>query len=74
MHARRPDGSLFTRVVGGSGLVVTSATNPATIGYDPQIGDLTFEGVYEFEFEVVYASGKKQTFRDVLEKVEDELG
>jgi hypothetical protein len=74
MHAKRPDGSLITRTVGTSGLTVTSATNPATIGYDPQIGDLTFEGTYRFEFEVVYVSGKRQTFGDVLEYVDGELG
>jgi hypothetical protein len=74
MHAERPDGSLITRAAGGSGLTVTSSTNPATIGYDPQIGDLTFEGTYRFEFEVVYVSGKRQTFGEVLEYVDGELG
>jgi hypothetical protein len=35
---------------------------------------LTSEGTYRFEFEVVYVSGKRQTFGDVLEYVDGELG
>jgi hypothetical protein len=73
MHVTRPDGTVITRTAGSAGLAVSSATAPATIAYDPQTGDLTLEGVYKFEHEVLYANGKRQTFGDVREYVDGEL-
>lgn len=67
VHVRKPDGTTFVRVG------ATSPDEGGGVTLTWEVGDLTIQGIWQVEAEVLYSSGRVQTFGPARFAVHDQL-